>query len=242
MIHTIKKKYVITRNSYACIIFTLVCAFRSFVPRVDAERLCFWDFGKFELISSPFVGRCFATIAEIVFSYQITDYWLSISNLLITSTWISSTSKTSWYLCCFAQLLCWCGVITTNNIYHAFENSLWGIAALLLSISSAKILLYNNTECNSTKCILMYYLASCLVFAMYIFIIDVPMYYTKWLNNVGGGIDLTFYDGFYDSLTCNVDKSFDLWMKEIPWMTGYFILGPVISIQLEKHTYSKKLY
>ena len=50
-----KRSY--SKNTYCCIIYTLVCSFRAVLPRVDAERLCFWDLGNIEIIHSPFIGR-----------------------------------------------------------------------------------------------------------------------------------------------------------------------------------------
>ena len=48
-------------------IYTAVCAFRSFVPRIDLERYCLVD----SRFSSMVVGRSAATVAEISFAIQI---------------------------------------------------------------------------------------------------------------------------------------------------------------------------
>ena len=48
-------------------IFTTVCAFRSFMPRIDLERYCIVD-SKF---SSVVAGRSAATVAEISFATQV---------------------------------------------------------------------------------------------------------------------------------------------------------------------------
>ena len=48
-------------------VFTGVCAFRSFFPRIDLERYCLVD----SFISSMVVGRSAATVAEISFASQI---------------------------------------------------------------------------------------------------------------------------------------------------------------------------
>src|SRR5258708_7407118 len=47
-------------------LFVAACAFRSFLPRVDLERMCLWDVP----LSSVIVGRTVATVAELCFAWQ----------------------------------------------------------------------------------------------------------------------------------------------------------------------------
>src|SRR5262245_44924934 len=47
-------------------IFAAACAFRSILPRVDLERQCLWN----SPLSSIFVGRSVATVAELCFAAQ----------------------------------------------------------------------------------------------------------------------------------------------------------------------------
>ena len=169
-----------SKNMYCCIIYTLVCFFRAFLPRVDAERLCFWDLGNIEIIHSPFIGRFCATFAEIAFSYQITRLWYTI--VTNYSDKYFYTAQICWGLCCAAQILCWIGVITTNHIFHAFETSLWGLSALLLAVNNIIILSkVSKSNLNSNKnkgdtTILKIFTLLCLLFSIYIFTIDVPVY------------------------------------------------------------------
>ena len=48
-------------------IYVFACAYRSFLPRIDLERYCLWD----TMLSSIFLGRSAATVAEISFAGQI---------------------------------------------------------------------------------------------------------------------------------------------------------------------------
>jgi hypothetical protein len=48
-------------------VYVFVCAYRSLFPRVDLERLVLVD----SSLSSIFLGRCAATIAEICFGLQL---------------------------------------------------------------------------------------------------------------------------------------------------------------------------
>jgi hypothetical protein len=164
-------------KTLCCAIFTLVCAFRSFVPRVDAERLCFWDLG---LISTPFVGRSCATVAEIAFAYQFTRYWQRVVSAagLPGSTFIANVG---WFLCTFAQGLCWTGVLTTNNFWHACENSLWGLSPALLSIGA----LYAITKKSPSAANTTFLRCFCVLgpaFVTYLAVNDVPMCATPSLS------------------------------------------------------------
>ena len=90
-------------------IYTFVCAFRSFFPRVDAERIVLFD----NYWSSIFIGRTLATFAEISFAIVVSQYnYIIITNIIL------------------AQMFCWTSVITQNPFFHIIEESLWAISSL----------------------------------------------------------------------------------------------------------------
>ena len=98
------------QTKYLSGIYTFVCAFRSVFPRVDAERVVLYD----NFLSSIFLGRFLATIAEISFALQISCYnWNIVSQIIL------------------AQIFCWISVITKNPFYHIIEESLWALAGLV---------------------------------------------------------------------------------------------------------------
>src|SRR6202030_4613998 len=49
-----------------CAVYVFGCAFRSFLPRADVQRICLFD----TWLSSVVVGRSVATVAEICFAAQ----------------------------------------------------------------------------------------------------------------------------------------------------------------------------
>src|SRR5579864_7476645 len=49
-----------------CAAYVFGCAFRSFLPRADVQRICLFD----TWLSSVFVGRSVATVAEVCFALQ----------------------------------------------------------------------------------------------------------------------------------------------------------------------------
>src|SRR5262245_58193342 len=51
---------------FLCAAYVFGCAFRSFLPRADGQRLCLFD----TWLSSVVVGRSVATVAEVCFAVQ----------------------------------------------------------------------------------------------------------------------------------------------------------------------------
>ena len=49
-----------------CAAYVFGCAFRSFLPRADVQRICLFD----TWLSSVMVGRTVATVAEVAFAAQ----------------------------------------------------------------------------------------------------------------------------------------------------------------------------
>ena len=51
---------------FLCAAYVFGCAFRSFLPRADVQRICLFD----TWLSSVLIGRSVATVAEICFAVQ----------------------------------------------------------------------------------------------------------------------------------------------------------------------------
>src|SRR5499433_1467250 len=100
-----------------CAAYVFGCAFRSFLPRADVQRICLFD----TWLSSVFVGRSVATVAEICFVVQ----WVIILHQLGTSAGAEMTVNAAWIvlpLILIAECCSWYGVLTTNYLANAIEN------------------------------------------------------------------------------------------------------------------------
>src|SRR5262245_15566684 len=97
-------------------LFAAACAFRSILPRVDLERQCLWN----SSLSSIFVGRSVATVAELCFAAQCA---LLISKLSAQTgnAWLPMVAWSLVPLIVLAQLCCWYAVISLNHLGHAVE-------------------------------------------------------------------------------------------------------------------------
>src|SRR5262245_34001932 len=111
-------------------IFAAACAFRSVLPRVDLERRCLWN----SPLSSIFVGRSIATVAELCFAGQCA---LLIAKLS-ARTGNQSLELLGWSivpLIVLAQICCWYAVISLNHLGHAIEEILWSVMVVLVALS-----------------------------------------------------------------------------------------------------------
>lgn len=120
------------------------CFVRSLWPRIDVERICFFD----SFLSVTFVGRLLATVAELSFSRQLalvlgrlTDDLRSDEiarlNTRLAPAWMTNTSslvaRLIVPLIAVAQTCCWCGVTTTRQIWHGVEESIWALTVAAMT-------------------------------------------------------------------------------------------------------------
>src|ERR1700722_4062538 len=118
-----------------CAAYVFGCAFRSFLPRADVQRICLYD----TWLSSVVVGRSVATVAELCFAAQ----WAIILHQLGTMTGADTTLNAAWAivpLILIAECFSWHAVLTTNYLGNAIENSIWAVAFLVAGIGLWRLL------------------------------------------------------------------------------------------------------
>jgi hypothetical protein len=202
------------------------CAFRSFLPRIDLERICLVQ----SELSNMMVGRSVATVAELCFIGQCA--------LLLHQAGSSKGNRivvmVSWLLVpliVVAELSSWYAVLSTNYFGHVLENSIWTFSAVLLLASLYLLWPYSTRPQR-------HFLTAMMIFAigyiLFMVSVDVPMYWARWDADLVAGVNtLSLGQGILDaSRACVVDFSWDVWHQEIPWMTLYFTLAVWVSISL----------
>ena len=118
-----------------CAAYVFGCAFRSFLPRADVQRICLFD----TWLSSVVVGRSVATVAEVAFAAQ----WAVILHQLGTMTGADSTLAAAWVivpLILIAECFSWHAVLTTNYLGNAIENSIWAVAFFIVGVGLCRLL------------------------------------------------------------------------------------------------------
>jgi hypothetical protein len=207
-------------------IFAAACAFRSVLPRVDLERQCLWNCR----LSSIFVGRSVATVAELCFAGQCA---LLISKLS-TLTGNASLQVVGWSivpLILLAQLCCWHAVISLNHLGHAIEEVLWSVLAFLVAISLGLTLGQMPAD---SRILSMVGMVACAGAALLMLAVDVPMYLARWRYAQSNGVRyLSLKEGLKDALQRRrIAHRWSEWRPEVPWMSLYFSVGVWLSLCL----------
>jgi hypothetical protein len=206
--------------------YVLGCAYRSALPVYDIPRLVLVD----SWLSSVMVGRSVATIAELCFAGQ----WaltLRQSAQATGSPVAKIVSRLLVPLIAIAEACSWYAVLTTVNLAHVAENSIWGLSAALVVVA----LWVSGVRSPETRRPLL--VAWCLAgagFVGFIFLFDVPMYWSRWTADQASGRHfLTIVQGVRDAWERRiVSLRWEDWKSEVAWMSLYFSVGVWISISL----------
>jgi hypothetical protein len=209
-----------------CAAYVFGCAFRSFLPRADVQRICLFD----TWLSSVVVGRSVATVAEICFAAQ----WAIILHQLGTMTGSDTTLNAAWVivpLILIAECFSWYAVLTTHYLGNAIENSLWAVAFFVVGIGLCRLLPEFDGPVRVALAISIIGIAGYLAFLM---TIDVPMYLSRWRAGVADGSRLLGpLEGLRDvSTRWVVTHDLAEWKDEIAWMSLYFSAAVWASLAL----------
>ncbi|WOH85240.1 hypothetical protein RX327_10170 [Bradyrhizobium sp. BEA-2-5] len=209
-----------------CAGYVFGCAFRSVLPRADVQRICLFD----TWLSSVFVGRSVATVAEVCFAAQ----WAIILHQLGTMTGAETVVNIAWMIVpviIIAECFSWYAVVTTNYLYNAIENSLWAVVFFLVGIALCRLLPEFHGPVRWAFIVAILGIAGFLAFLM---TVDVPMYLNRWRANLAtGGTLLHPLEGLRDvSRRWVVTHDIAEWREEIAWMSLYFSMAVWSSLAL----------
>jgi hypothetical protein len=203
-------------------IYVFGCAYRSFLPVYDIPRICVVD----SWASSVLIGRSVATLAELAFAAQWAVY---LRGSELESVRLVSLAIVP--LIAIAQVCCWHAVLTTRNLGHVLENSLWGISAALIVICLVATAWHIPASHSLTLAV---WMVGGALYVAYIFIFDVPMYWARWkADEALGRRYLRLAQGAADVARRSVvSRRWEVWRNEVPWMSLYFSVGVWVSISL----------
>jgi len=206
--------------------YVLGCAYRSYFPVYDVERIALVD----SFASSVIVGRSVATFAELCFAAQWAILLTQVSKAsqhpfgITCSQWIFS-------MIVVAELFSWMAVLTTSNIGHVIEEILWGASASLLV---ANIIMVYRMHSGAMRRFLSIWGTTGTAYVLYMFLVDVPMYWERWLSDQNTGkAYLSFSAGLMDAATrWSISFHWPHWQSEVVWMSLYFSFAVWISMAL----------
>jgi hypothetical protein len=209
-----------------CAGYVFGCAFRSFLPVFDIPRICLAD----TWLSSVLVGRSVATIAELCFAAQWA-VWLHESARVVQNEFARIASRLIVPLILIAEICSWFAVLTTANLGHVFENSLWGISAVL--VVGALLVMTPRIPARLRPLLATWSIGG-IAYIAFMFIADVPMYWARWVADEAGGRSyLSLAQGVADASACKlVSFQWQDWKHEVAWMSLYFSVGVWVSLSL----------
>ena len=202
------------------------CAYRSFIPVFDVPRLCLFD----SWLSSVIVGRSVATLAELCFAAQ----WALLLHETARATKSSlghMTAMTVVPMIAIAEIFSWYSVLSTSNLGHVFEETLWGTCAALLVISLIEI--WPRFPLRLRPLLFIWGTAG-ISYVFFMFLVDVPMYWSRWLADEALGRQyMSLAQGLADvSSRWSVSHRWEDWQSEMAWMSLYFSVAVWFSIAL----------
>jgi len=194
-------------------VFTFVCAYRTFLPRIDLERWVMVDSGW----SSIFLGRAAATVAEVAFAGQCA----LLLHELASAAGLPFVATAAWGaipLLALAQVFCWYSVLSLDHLGHAIEEAIWGATHAFIGLGLGACA-YQLPATLGKVAFLGFLVEVCYV--TFMFSVDVPMYLERARRS--SGEHLGPGAGLWDALNRRVPtRSWAVWRPETAWLTGYF--------------------
>jgi hypothetical protein len=172
-------------------IYVGVNAFRAIFPVNVMERECL------TMVSSPLIDRTLATIGEVAFAEHL-------------AASLGRPSPIMFY-CALAQVYCWLGTLTKNNMYHVAEEYLW------MLIGAAY---YYYSPIPSAKTVAVLY-------CIYMLTTVIPSYFFRESYTVPWQL------GALDVQDCMI-VSDSTWGYEKWWRMAYFVGTSRISMYLDE--------
>ena len=209
-----------------CGVYVFGCAFRSFLPRADVQRICLFD----TWLSSVIVGRSVATVAEVCFAAQ----WAILLHQLGTMT--ERGHRRARRVGDRAAhrdrgVLLMARRADPNYRHNAIENSIWAVTFFIVAVGLCRLLPEFDGAFRAVLILAIIGIAGYLAF---LGAVDVPMYLSRWRTEVTDGRrPLQPLEGLRDvTRRWIVTHDFAEWKDEIAWMSLYFSAAVWASLAL----------
>jgi hypothetical protein len=130
-----------------------------------------------------------------------------------------------------AEICSWYSVLTTSNLGHVLEETIWGLCAALMVASL--LMIWPRCSVRLRPLLALWCIAG-VAYVAFMFLVDVPMYLARWLaDEASGRTYLSVAQGLLDvSSRWVVSHRWDDWRSEVTWMTLYFSAAVWLSIAL----------
>jgi hypothetical protein len=207
-------------------LFVAGCAYRSFMPRAEGQRIVLVD----TWLSSVILSRAVATVAELALVAQWTVYlghWARETR----ATWAWLATRVMLPAIAFAEICSWYTTLTRNFAGSVIEESTWALTSTLMILTMLG-LWARHREFRRP------FIGAAIVlnaaYVVFMATVDVPMYRARVRADAASGkAFVSVAEGFADSATTRVaTRRWEDWRDEMPWMSLYFSAGVWISLSL----------
>jgi hypothetical protein len=208
-------------------VFVFGCAFRSWLPRADVQRICLYD----SWLSSVLVGRSVATLAELSLMTQLALHLHRLASRYDVRS-ATALSQLIVPLIFVAEICSWYATLTKNYLGNACEESLWATSAGLAIVCYA-LVRWQRSDLRQRRELTVMVIAGA-GYLTFMLLVDIPMYVHRWqADEVARQVYLAPLDGLRDlAHTWVITRRFEDWRSEMPWMGLYFSIAVWISIAL----------
>jgi hypothetical protein len=207
-------------------LFVAGCAFRSFTPLAEAQRICLFDFW----VTRATITRSVATVAELAIVAQCAltlRRYARVANfgMGLTISWLMVPAIA------MAEICSWYTALTTNFAGSIIEESLWTATFAMAALGLAR-LCWRAT--GAQRVLLGTAAVLCTLYVGFMASHDVPMYASRWrAADAAHAHYLTVAEGWRDAHERRVvTRRWEDWREEVPWMSLYFSAGVWISLGL----------
>jgi hypothetical protein len=209
--------------------YLLGCAYRSWWPVFDIPRIVLVD----SWLSSVAVGRSVATVAELCFVAQCA-LLLHAAGRAGDSATVCNLARWLMPMALLAETCSWYSVLSTSNLGHLIEETLWGLGAA--AWTAGLLLLWPGwrAQPGRVRAALALCIAVSAAYVVFMFAHDVPMYWARWVADEAAGRPyLGLTQGVADvAQRWTVSHQWHYWRDEVAWMTLYFSVAVWASIAL----------
>ncbi|GMI26160.1 hypothetical protein TeGR_g2082 [Tetraparma gracilis] len=225
-----------------CIVFTLVCAFRSYFPTVYLSRACIVD----TFLSNILLARLLAFVGELTWMVQVSHSLKQVNRQLENNPAVNKLANGVIFLIACAECFSTYATITKNSLFFTLEEGSWVVAGVTC-ISPALVLLVSAfrrriNPLQGRKYIRRYLIVMCtfmIVYDVWGVTTDVPSNFSRYMDerDTTPSPWLSFKDGLAEVTgSCTLDRSWETWSGYLLWMTSYFSLGVWSSVALALFT------
>ena len=181
-------------------------------------------------LSSIFVGRAAATVAEICFALQL---GLLVHQLGVHADmpWVQQAAWAVPVFMVVAQGFCWHSVLTLNHITQAVESLLWAAGFSWMAALLAIIALDTTGWVHALA---VFGMLCSLAFVTYVLSVDAPMYWRRYRHGrTHGQVYMRLGHGARDAWQRRVHSGqWAAWKADALWLTPYFSFGVWVSIAM----------